>query len=163
MRSRIGWTVLIIVVVLIVVALMRFNLSAVPDPGRLEVLVTGKARHFLIHRASRKSIPPRPAAAKAGSHGDGAMLYGNYCSICHGTDGHAQMPTGRWMYPRAADLTTQQVQSYSDQELFWIVDNGIRFTGMPAFGQVESPDHIWDLVDRVRALPGNAQTETSIK
>jgi hypothetical protein len=57
------------------------------------------------------------------------------------------------MYPRAADLTSKQVQSYSDRELFWIFENGIRFTGMPAFGKVESSDHIWDIVDYVRTLP----------
>jgi len=46
------------------------------------------------------------------------------------------------MYPRASDLTSKQVQSYSDQELFWIIQNGIRFTGIPAFADVESPDRI---------------------
>jgi hypothetical protein len=62
------------------------------------------------------------------------------------------------MYPRAADLTTKQVQSYSDQELFWIIKNGIRFTGMPAFGKVETADNISGLVKYVRTLP---RTNTS--
>jgi len=57
------------------------------------------------------------------------------------------------MYPRATDLTSKEVQSYSDQELFWIINNGIRFTGMPGFGKLEMPDHIWDLVNYVRTLP----------
>jgi mono/diheme cytochrome c family protein len=57
------------------------------------------------------------------------------------------------MYPRAADLTSKRVQSYSDQELFWIINNGIRFSGMPGFGKTETPDHIWDLVNYVRTLP----------
>jgi hypothetical protein len=43
------------------------------------------------------------------------------------------------MYPRAADLLSKGVQNYSDQELFWIINNGIRFTGMPGFGKVETP------------------------
>ena len=70
---------------------------------------------------------------------------------------------GRWMYPRAADLTSEQVQSFSDQELFWIIQNGIRFTGMPAFGKVESGDHIWNLVDYVRTLPGESRNKGSTK
>ena len=65
------------------------------------------------------------------------------------------------MYPRPADLTSKQVQSYSDQELFWIIQNGIRFTGMPAFGKAESPDGIWDLVNYVRTLPAELQRENS--
>src|SRR5882762_4961555 len=65
----------------------------------------------------------------------------------------AQTAPGRWMYPRATDLTSKEVQSYSDQELFWIIKNGIRFTGMPAFGKLETPDHIWGLIKYVRTLP----------
>jgi len=56
------------------------------------------------------------------------------------------------MYPRAADLTSKRVQSYSDQEMFWIINNGIRFTGMPGFGKLETPDPIWGLVKYVRTL-----------
>jgi hypothetical protein len=57
------------------------------------------------------------------------------------------------MYPRATDLTSTEVQSYSDQELFWIIKNGIRFTGMPAYGKVETADNIWGLVNYMRVLP----------
>jgi hypothetical protein len=53
--------------------------------------------------------------------------------------------TGRWMYPRASDLTSRVVQQYSDRELFWIVKNEIRLSGMPGFGKVESDEHIWNL------------------
>jgi len=56
------------------------------------------------------------------------------------------------MYPRAADLTSADAQSYSDRELFWIIKNGVRLSGMPAFEKVESDEHIWDLVFFVRAL-----------
>ena len=59
--------------------------------------------------------------------------------------------------PAAADLTSKRVQGYSDQELFWIINNGIRFTGMPGFGRVETPDDIWDLVNFVRTLPSSKQ------
>ena len=159
MRSRIAWMILTLAVLMILGALMRFNLTALPEPGHLETRVAIRARRFLVHRASRKGIPPRPLDAKA-SVENGGTHYGLDCSICHGTDGHAQAPLGRWMYPRPADLTSKQVQSYSDQELFWIIQNGIRFTGMPAFGKVESPDHIWDMVNYVRTLPGNLQTES---
>ena len=57
------------------------------------------------------------------------------------------------MYPRAADLQSPKVQSYSDSELFWIVKNGIKLSGMPGFGKVEPDDHVWDLVLYVRTLP----------
>lgn len=56
------------------------------------------------------------------------------------------------MYPRAADLSSAEVRGYSDRELFWIVKNGIRLSGMPAFGKVESDQHIWSLVHHLRSL-----------
>jgi mono/diheme cytochrome c family protein len=49
------------------------------------------------------------------------------------------------------------VQQYSDPELFWIVKNGIRLSGMPGFGKVESDEHIWDLVRYLRTLPGKKE------
>ena len=56
------------------------------------------------------------------------------------------------MYPRASDLASSAVQQYSDRELFWIVKNGIRLSGMPAFGKVESDEHIWNLAEALRFL-----------
>ena len=153
MRSRIAWTIVALVAVMIVAQLMRFNLTALNDPGPGETLIANRTTRFLIRRASKQRLPPRPADMKA-SAASGSTRYDAQCGACHGPDGRSQMPIGRWMYPRAADLTSDQVQSFSDQELFWIIQNGIRFTGMPGFGKVESEDRIWNLVDYVRTLPG---------
>ena len=158
MRSRIEWTILVLGVVLILIALMRFNLSALPEPGRLETRFSDLAKRFFIQRARRHGVPPRPLDTKA-SVAAGLTDYGLDCSMCHDNDGQAQNPPGRWMYPRAADLTSNRVQSYSDEELFWIIQNGIRLTGMPAFGRAESADHIWDLVNYVRTLHGDLTSE----
>jgi len=83
---------------------------------------------------------------------EGDMLFGTDCSECHGYSGRKPTDAGKWMYPRAADLGGEAVQQYSDRELFWIVKNGIRLSGMPAFGRVESDEHIWNLVHYVRTL-----------
>ena len=160
MRSRIAWTIFGLAVALLVIALMRFNLAAREDPGRFETLVGNQAKRFFIYRASRRGIPPRPVDMKA-SVENGGSHYGLDCSVCHADDGRGQRQPGEWMYPRAADLTSKRVQSYSDEELFWIIQNGIRFTGMPAFDKVESSDHIWDLVNYMRTLPGNLQNRAS--
>lgn len=151
-RWPIGWTVLVLICGRIVIGFAHFSLSALQEPGPVETRVANAAKHFLIRMASREGIPQRPLDAKASIEA-GATHYGLECSTCHGVDGHAQTPPGRWMYPRAADLTSKQVQSYSDRELFWIIKNGIRFTGMPGFGKLESPNHVWDLVNYVRTLP----------
>jgi mono/diheme cytochrome c family protein len=162
MRSRIGWTIFALVVVLIVIALMRFSVTARHEPGAAETRLANSAKRYFIYRASRHGIPPRPQSTKARIE-SGSSHYGLDCGVCHAEDGRAQQPPGQLMYPRASDLTSKQVQSYSDQELFWVIQNGIRFTGMPAFGDVETPDDIWDVVNYVRTLPGDSQKGDSTK
>lgn len=132
-------------------AAFQFNLSALPEPGRMETLLATKGKRLLIRIASRKEIPPPPTDIQT-SLTEGDRLFGTDCSECHGYSGRKPTDAGRWMYPRAADLGSAGVQQYSDQELFWIVKNGIRLSGMPAFGRVESDEHLWDLVHYVRTL-----------
>lgn len=160
MRQRILMAVVVLAVVLIGIVLLRFNLTALQAPGPLETRLANLCRRFFIHRASRHGAPPRPQDTKA-SIVRGGTHYGLDCGVCHADDGRAQRQPGQWMYPRASDLTTRQVQSYSDEELFWIIQNGIRFTGMPGFGNVETPDHVWDLVNYVRTLPADSQKDDS--
>jgi mono/diheme cytochrome c family protein len=141
----------ILIAVATLVLLSQFNFSALPEPGKMERFLVTKFLSSSIHRASRRSIAPPPRDMKAGLE-EGDNLYGAECAACHGLDGHSPTDAGRWMYPRAADLTSNEVQQYSDRELFWIVSNGIRFTGMPAFARVETNEHIWDLVLYLRTL-----------
>jgi mono/diheme cytochrome c family protein len=162
MRSRMAWAICVLAVVLIVIVLMRFNLTALHEPGSVETRLANSAKRYFIYRASRHGIPPPPKDINA-SVEEGGSHYGLDCSVCHADDGRSQRIPGLWMYPRASDLTSKQVQSYSDQELFWIIQNGIRYTGMPAFGEVESPDHVWDLVNYMRTLPGESQDDDSTK
>jgi mono/diheme cytochrome c family protein len=133
----------------------QFRLSAVEEPGHFETLAATRAKHLLVRRASRNGIPLAPVDLQS-SLVEGDKLFGIECGACHGLDGHKPTDAGRWMYPRAADLTSKEVQNYSDRELFWIVKNGIRLSGMPAFAKVESDEHIWDLVLYLRTLPGKA-------
>ena len=148
----VGVGVLVLLAGIIAAATSLFTLSALSELGRTETFVATRAKHFLVRRSSREGIPPTPAAQESSAK-EGERLFGTECGACHGNSGHNPTDAGRWMYPRAADLTSRDSQSYSDQELFWIIKNGIRLSGMPAFGKVESDDHIWDLVLYVRALP----------
>jgi mono/diheme cytochrome c family protein len=129
-----------------------FNLAALPEPGGKETALATRAKHQLVARASREGIPPRPKD-RAVSAAQGDKVYAINCSLCHGEDGRATSPMGRWMYPRAADLSSPQTQSYSDEQLFWVVKNGIRLSGMPGFAKLETDEHIWNMVDHLRTLP----------
>lgn len=135
------------------IAFEMFNLSALPEPGAAETYFATKAKHALVrHAAASAAIPAGPADVKAAAE-EGDKYFGVDCSMCHGATGRKPTDNGRWMYPRAIDLGSTDTQSYSDRELFWIVKNGIRLSGMPAFGKMETDEHIWELVEYIRTLP----------
>ena len=129
----------------------QIRLDALQEARHVETFLATLVKHLLVRRSSREGVPPAPTNLQA-SIEEGNKLYATDCSMCHGPDGHTATDFGRWMYPRASDLTSPAVQRYSDSELFWIVKNGIRLSGMPAFGRVESDEHIWNLVHYLRTL-----------
>jgi len=155
-RAVVIFVVFALGIAVIILAFTQVQLSALQEPGKLETFLATQAKSILIYRDSRSGIPPAPNNLQA-SVEEGDTLYGTDCAMCHGSDGHTLTDNGRWMYPRASDLTSLGVQQYSDRELFWIIKNGIRFSGMPGFGKVESDEHIWDLVRYLRTLPGKKE------
>ena len=150
---------MMLVTALGIVALAQIRLDALQEPSRFEIALATRAKHILIRRSSREGIPPAPTNRQA-SIEEGDKLFGTECGACHGLDGNKLTDAGRWMYPRAAQLASHEVQQYSDRELFWIVKNGIRLSGMPAFGNVESDEHIWNLVHYIRTLPRSANPKS---
>jgi mono/diheme cytochrome c family protein len=145
--------------VAVIVGLNQIRLDALQEPGKVETFLATVVKQFLVRRSSREGIPPPPSNSQE-SIAEGDKLYAIDCSMCHGSDGRTPSDSGRWMYPRASDLTSPLVQRYADRELFWIVKNGIRLSGMPAFGRVESDEHIWNLVNYLRTMQGSAHPKS---
>jgi mono/diheme cytochrome c family protein len=149
--------IIAVIVVLVVEAGLGFflfsqiDLSALPEPGARESSLATSAKRWLIGRAARGSVGAAPAS-DASSADNGSMTYGMDCDTCHGKDGRHPTETGRWMYPRVPDLGSPGVQGWSDAELFWIIKNGVRFSGMPGFAKMQTDKEIWDLVHYVRSL-----------
>ena len=139
--------------------LSQASLSALDEPGRLETYAATRAKRFVVARRAREaSSKPRPVLPNPVAIG--GMQFRGRCASCHGLDGRTASEIGRWMYPRASDLGSAPVQEWLDAELFWIIKNGIRLTGMPGFGKVLSDEEIWPLVDYIRTLapPKDAQS-----
>jgi mono/diheme cytochrome c family protein len=156
---KIGIVVIVALMAAGWIAFSLFNLSALPEPGRMETYLATKSKHMLVHRAAaRAAIPPEPAEVKASAE-EGGKYFGVDCSMCHGATGRKPTDNGRWMYPRAIDLGSAETQSYSDRELFWILKNGILLSGMPAFGKMETDEHVWDLVRYIRTLPAQPKAK----
>lgn len=136
-----------------------FNLSALPDPGRFETYLANKGKRWLVYRESRHTVLWKPPTS-AENLDNAQMIFGSECSDCHGDDGHTPSDIGKGLYPRALDLGAAEVQNWSDPELFWIIRNGIRLSGMPAFGKQLSNEEMWSLVRYLRSLRTPLQETT---
>ena len=135
--------------------LLRVDLSAIQQPGHTgEYLRTRLTRAVIRRRAAREEIPPAPGDRETSmSIAAGKNLYDMDCASCHGSDENGPTPMGRGMLPRTAALDSANLQTYSDRQLFSIIRDGVRFTGMPGFFGTETNEQIWDVVDYLRSLP----------
>lgn len=144
--------IVIVVVIAIVYGLVNFNVSALPEPGAVEVRLLTQARNWYVARAARASPPPSAPPRNAANVAAGAALYGMDCAFCHGQNPRTLAPIAHSMYPRVVNLSSAQVQSRSDAEIFWVIKHGIRLSGMPGFAPINSDKEIWQLTYFVRSL-----------
>jgi mono/diheme cytochrome c family protein len=134
--------------------LVAGGVSARPEPSAAEAWIARRLRSLAIPpsaRAERNPVPPGREAIDAGR-----AHFADHCAVCHGNDGRGRTEMGRGLYPRPPDLTRPATQRLSDGELFWIIENGVRFTGMPAWGHEEpgeGTEDSWRLVHFIRHLP----------
>lgn len=84
--------------------------------------------------------------------------YATGCAACHGAPGVPQSPVVEEMVPGPPRLEGK-IGEWSDEELFWIVKNGIKYSGMPAWPAQDRDDEVWAQVAFLRALPGMTRSE----
>jgi mono/diheme cytochrome c family protein len=82
----------------------------------------------------------------------GRDAYTGSCGVCHGATGDGRGVFGTSSYPNATDLRSHDAVEKSDAQLYWIIQNGLNFTGMPGFRDQYSDQDIWPLVTYIRAL-----------
>lgn len=92
----------------------------------------------------------------------GRAAYTGSCAECHGATGKGNGIFGQATYPPATDLTSHDAVEKSDAQLFWIVKNGLSFTGMPSFGKQYSDQQIWSIVSYLRELQSGKATPIAV-
>lgn len=132
------------------------GLRSQPEPGPLETRVARRLRALAVPDDIRSLSSPLPAAPEHVAKG--MQHFASYCAICHGNDGGGKGTAfGRGFYPKAPDMRLPATQELSDGELFYIIENGVRFTGMPAFGTGDADPKgetlVWQLIQFIRHLP----------
>lgn len=135
------------------VYLLSTGLKARPEPGALETFAARTTRKIVIGWHARNHV--NPVAMSQEAIADGRAHFADHCASCHANDGSGKTEMGRGLYPKAPDMRLPATQNLSDGELFYIIENGIRLTGMPAWGNgtKEGEESSWRLVHFIRHLP----------
>jgi len=138
-------------IVAAVFATGAYNVAATAPPSKIEARAAAWALNRSVAKrapSTKNPLPATPATWKAG-----LAHYKENCVVCHGAPGVDVSEIGQGLNPPAPDLTLPRVQARPDGELFWIVGNGIRTTGMPAFSPTHKPDELWQITAFIRHLP----------
>lgn len=127
--------------------------SARETPTAMEAFVATRARTLAVpasYRNLKNPVPDTPENVRAGlGH------FADHCFLCHANDGSGDTSFGRNMFPKPPDMRRAETQNKSDGELFYTIYNGVRLSGMPAFGEKDQSDaeSTWQLVRFIRHLP----------
>ena len=152
-----GWKVVVLTVALLAIMvvgaaygfLLSQGLSARTKPTDLE--------YSIANHALAISIPSASKALKNPIHDTSTVLvdakkhYMEHCAVCHAENGSGETETAAGMSPGVPDLRAAHIQNLTDGEIFYIIKNGVRFTGMPAWDLPD--DHNWKLVALIRQMP----------
>ena len=135
------------------------GLVAKARPAPMEARAARAVRSFAVppDAKSRRN----PVLVSQDVLNEGMAHYADHCASCHATDGSGNTEMGRGLYPNAPDMRLQDTQALSDGELFYIIENGVRFTGMPGWstGTEAGETSTWHLVHFIRHLPALTPAE----
>ncbi|HTY85658.1 MAG TPA: cytochrome P460 family protein, partial [Silvibacterium sp.] len=120
-------------------------------PSQEEGNLANAAKDVAIPLEAGKMKNPLSPTDEIVSQGQEVFL--GSCAQCHGADGRGDSDLGRSMNPPAMDLDSSHVQHWSDAELFWIIQNGVRLTGMPSWRSSISDNDTWKLALFIHNLP----------
>jgi mono/diheme cytochrome c family protein len=127
------------------------GLSARATPTHLEIMAARNVRRMVMAESARQLR--NPLTGNIENLREARLHFADHCATCHANDGSGDTLLGKGMYPKPPDLCQRETQKLSDGELFWIIENGVRFTGMPGFGTPGAEDDSWKLVLFLRHLP----------
>jgi predicted CXXCH cytochrome family protein len=143
-------------------SVVRHGFSAADQPSTIEKVTARAVRNLGIPRTARAQTNPWTASPDLLN--EAQENFNNHCAGCHGEKGDGRSGVGENLYPKAPDLRQPETQSLTDGEIHYIIQNGVRLTGMPALGNPHSgqdDNAAWKLVLIVRALAASTPQEKS--
>lgn len=134
------------------VTIVRDGFAARDKPSAIEARVARAARSLALPAHAKMLINPLNITPDVLAHA--RAHWADHCATCHANDGSGDTAIGRNLYPKAPDMRAADTQALTDGELYYVVQNGIRLSGMPAWGErVDDDKDSWALVVLIRHLP----------
>jgi len=140
------------VVAVVAVRTLNRGFSARDQPSAVEAMAARTVRRLAVPRRSRSLANPVYPSDEV--FADARAHFADHCAVCHANDGSGNTTIGRNLYPKAPDMRLDATQSLTDGELYAIIQDGIRLTGMPAWGTEgdDNDEDSWKLVHLIRHL-----------
>jgi hypothetical protein len=134
-------------------AMASRGLSTRVQPSAIETWMAFAMRRLATPSSVRNAVNPLGATPEVLE--EELTHFADHCAACHANDGSGNTPMGRSFYPPTPDMRASRTQQLTDGALFSIIENGIRLTGMPAWGTgtPEGERGSWELVHFIRTLP----------
>ena len=164
--SRLRWFLLgIVTAVALAVAAAALVLvngrgfSASQQPTAFEAWLARATRSAAIPSDARMRKNPVPNTPEVLA--DARAHWADHCAVCHANNGSGDTEMGKHTYPRAPDMRLAATQQLSDGELFYVIQNGVRLTAMPAWstGGEKDAEDSWKMVHFIRHLPTMSTVE----
>jgi mono/diheme cytochrome c family protein len=150
--TLIGIAVVVGVAVFAYLRISPNGFSAREEPTGIEKFLARTARSLALPDRVRSQQNPEPDTVEVLS--EAREHWADHCAGCHANNGSGDTEMGRNMYPHAPDMRLPGTQDLTDGELFAIIENGIRLSGMPGWGgSAHSAEDSWKLVRFIRHLP----------
>jgi len=119
--------------------------------GKLETAAIDDAKRW-VTVGDKHVVNPLPTTPE--NIAEGKESFSHYCVACHGMDGqNTGVPFADAMSPAVPSLASREVQAYSDGQLHWIIEYGLRPSGMPASRGILTDEEMWSAVIYIRHLP----------
>jgi mono/diheme cytochrome c family protein len=147
--------IVVVIVGIIVGAWYMFSrgFSARTQPNAVESFIAPRLRNLAIPTKSRDAKNPITDSPEVLS--EAMAHFADHCAVCHGSDGGGDTMIGKGLFPKVPDLKKNETQGLTDGQIYYIIGNGVRYTGMPAFGESDNDqdEDTWKLVSFIRHLP----------
>lgn len=158
-RWKIGLLVVVVAVVVFVYGalLMRRGFSTREKSSLLEETIARAARNMAIPGSAKNE--KNPFSATSETLKEARRHFADHCATCHANDGSGQTEIGQNLYPKPPDMRLPRTQELTDGQIYYIIHNGVRLTGMPAWGESHQDEDSWELVLFIRHLPNLTEEE----